>query len=36
MKDMSYMTISRVIESWDTARRIPGFEDKVGALALLK
>jgi hypothetical protein len=36
VKDLSYATISRVIESWDLARREPNFEDKVGTLALLR
>jgi hypothetical protein len=36
MVDMSYKTISLVIESWDAARRLPDFEEKVGLLALQK
>jgi hypothetical protein len=36
VKDMSYNTISKVIESWEAARNSPQFEEKVGTLALLK
>jgi hypothetical protein len=36
VKDMSYDTISKVIESWELARNSPEFEEKVGTLALLK
>jgi hypothetical protein len=36
VKDMSYDTISKVIESWETARNRPDFEEKVGTLVLLK
>jgi hypothetical protein len=34
--DMSYNTISKVSESWEAARNLPNFEEKVGTLALLK
>jgi hypothetical protein len=36
VKDMSYNTISKVIESWEKARNRPDFEEKVGTIALLK
>jgi hypothetical protein len=36
VKDMSYNTISKVIESWEKARKLPDFEEKVGSLVLLK
>eukprot|EP00977_Amphora_coffeiformis_P020294 scaffold8050_cov180-Amphora_coffeaeformis.AAC.1 len=33
---MSYATISRVIETWEIARRTPNFNEKVGVMTLLK
>jgi hypothetical protein len=36
VKDMSYNTISRILESWEVARSMPDFEENVGTLALLK
>jgi hypothetical protein len=36
VKDMSYNTISRVLESREVARSMPDFEENVGTLALLK
>jgi hypothetical protein len=36
VKEMSFNTISNVIESWEKARNHPDFEEKVGTLALLK
>jgi hypothetical protein len=36
VKEMSFNTISKVIESWEEARNSPDFEEKVGTLALLK
>jgi hypothetical protein len=36
VKDMGYETISKVMESWEAARKRPDFEEKVGTLVLLK
>jgi hypothetical protein len=36
VKDISYDKISKVMESWEAARNLPDFEEKVGTLILLK
>jgi hypothetical protein len=36
VKDMSFDTISKVLESWETARNLPDFEEVVGTDILLK
>jgi hypothetical protein len=36
VKELSYATISCVLESWETARRTPNFEEVVGTMTLLK
>jgi hypothetical protein len=36
VKDMSYNTISKVMQSWELARDLPDFEERVGVLTLLK
>lgn len=37
VRELSYNTTARVVESWDQARRVvPDFENTVGKIALLK
>jgi hypothetical protein len=34
--DMSYSTVSLVIDSWEEIRRIPKYEEKTGVLLFKK
>jgi hypothetical protein len=34
--DLSYTTLSGVVESWEDIRRIPDFGEKVGVLLFQK
>jgi len=34
--DMSYSTVSQVIESWEKVRRSPNYEEKVGTTLFQK
>jgi hypothetical protein len=34
--DMSYTTVSRVLDSWELIRRLPNFEEKTGILLFQK
>jgi hypothetical protein len=37
MKELNYNTISRVMESWESARRVAkNFEDELGTHMLVK
>jgi hypothetical protein len=34
--DMSYMTVSAVIDSWESIRRTPNYEETVGVALFVK
>jgi hypothetical protein len=34
--DMSYSTVSSVIDSWEEIRRLPKYEEKTGVLLFQK